>query len=48
VHVPFAPEQGFDDKPSMPIPTIATALGLLVDACRDTTADLPISTGTFH
>jgi pyroglutamyl-peptidase len=48
VHVPYAPEQGHDDKPSMPVPTIATALGLLVDACRDTTTDLHISSGTLH
>ncbi|GLZ32903.1 pyrrolidone-carboxylate peptidase [Lentzea sp. NBRC 105346] len=48
VHVPFSPEQGYDDKPSMPVATIATALGLLVDTCHDTKQDLVISTGTLH
>lgn len=48
VHVPYSPEQGHDDKPSMPVSTIATGLGLLVDACLDTTHDLAISTGTLH
>lgn len=48
VHVPYSPEQALPDLPSMPVSTVATALGLLVDACHDTTEDLVVTGGTLH
>ncbi|CAL9652754.1 Pyrrolidone-carboxylate peptidase [Actinosynnema sp. ALI-1.44] len=48
VHVPYAPEQGHADAPSLPIDTVAEALNLIITTTLTTTTDLPTTAGTLH
>ncbi|MFI9810524.1 pyroglutamyl-peptidase I [Saccharothrix variisporea] len=48
VHVPYAPEQGHPDKPSLPIATMAKALNLIITTTLTTPTDLPTTAGTLH
>ncbi|NUT92711.1 MAG: pyroglutamyl-peptidase I [Saccharothrix sp.] len=48
VHVPYAPDQGHTDAPSLPIPTMAEALAKIITTTLTTQTDLPTTAGTLH
>ncbi|XVV04222.1 pyroglutamyl-peptidase I [Actinosynnema sp. CA-248983] len=48
VHVPYAPEQGHPDAPSLATSTVAEALSLIITTTLTTTTDLPTTAGTLH
>ncbi|RKT52184.1 pyroglutamyl-peptidase I [Saccharothrix australiensis] len=48
VHVPYAPEQGHDDAPSLEIGTTTRALELIIRTTINRTTDLRTTAGTLH
>ena len=48
VHVPYAPEQGYDNAPSLPLPTTARALDLIIRTTIARSTDLRTTAGTLH
>ncbi len=48
VHVPYAPEQGHEDAPSLDLATTAAALDLIIRTTLARTTDLDTSAGTLH
>lgn len=48
VHVPYAPEQGHDDMPSLDLDTTARALDLVIRTTLTRTTDLHVTAGSLH
>lgn len=48
VHVPYAPEQGHPESPSLATSTVAKALSLIISTTLTTPADLHTTAGTLH
>lgn len=48
VHVPYAPGQGHEDAPSLPVETTARALSLIIHTTVTRTTDLHTTAGALH
>lgn len=48
VHVPYAPGQGHQDAPNLPVDTTAQALDLIIRTTITRTTDLRTTAGTLH